>query len=161
MATAQRVAQDTKRIVEFVTQEVVSFVPQPDRILLELSIEEAETLAILAHQTGGDPQGRRGDMTNIGQALRAANITYSGVPQDDRDPFVGRVQYHPDLLTGVWFSSTRTRVGLPFSNWETPLSPGQDVPENNAKAAVPTAATTCGGTRWGTRHQTPRDPNYC
>ncbi len=123
MATAQRIVQDAKRIVEFVTEERVRMVPQVDRIRLDISIEEAETLAILSYQTGGNPHGRRGDIDNIRRALSEANIVYSG--------YTG----HPDLLTSVRFSPVRSRGGLSASNRWTPLSSEQATQGNNAKQA--------------------------
>lgn len=77
----------------------VTFVDVPDRITLDLSIEEAETLAIIGWATGGQPSGRRGDVDAIKAALKAVGVRH-----------YGGCSYHPDLTTPLQFGPGRTPV---------------------------------------------------
>lgn len=48
--------------------------PQPDRVVLDLSEDEAETLQIIAAMIGGSPGGRRGIANRIWEALVSVGV---------------------------------------------------------------------------------------
>lgn len=50
-------------------------VPQPDRIHLDLSVEEARSLRMVTGSVGGSPDGRRGHIDAIRRSLIALNIS--------------------------------------------------------------------------------------
>lgn len=47
---------------------------EPAKVTLELTVSQAGTLLSIHHVTGGYPNGRRGDMEAIAQALRSVGI---------------------------------------------------------------------------------------
>ena len=59
---------------EAVARPVRVNVPQPDRILMDLSLDEAVTLAIILRHVGGYPTGRWRDAAAMRQALRAIGV---------------------------------------------------------------------------------------
>lgn len=124
MATAKRVAQDAQweGVVRSVSDKLVAvheetgkpttyqtlaethdviadqrLVPQPDRILLNLSLAEAETLAIVGYSTGGHPNGRRGHIDGIKRALVSAGVRFNG-----------GLNAHPDIWESLRFKESVT-----------------------------------------------------
>ena len=59
-----------------VTEVIVKEPGQPAKVVLELSLDEAETLAILHRHIAGSPRGRRGHMDAIGDALNKAGVDW-------------------------------------------------------------------------------------
>ena len=69
MSTAKATLIPAK--VETKTVEVA-----PAKVVLELDLEAAETLAIIQRHVGGSPDGLRGHMESIGKALRGAGVDW-------------------------------------------------------------------------------------
>ncbi len=113
MAEAVRIDLDKKRVESWVrtteptvvmmpiTKKIVEFVEQAPVYRLELTEEEVLTLRIIGLRIGGDPSGRRGDVTRICQALVDA-----GSP--DPWPFHGEVKDSPSHRSRI---RTFRRVG--------------------------------------------------
>lgn len=93
------------------------FVPQPDRIVLDLSIEEAMTLRIIGGLVGGFPDGRRGDTDAINKALENLGLPYH----------LG----HNDLAPGG--------QGVRFRALRTPVSPTQGTSPSKAQDTASSA----------------------
>lgn len=162
MASAQRVAQDAKVEGGFSKEHHQEFrvytvngnettrvrirehtsvvdnrrsVLQPDRIQLDLSLDEAETLTIIAAMIGGAPEGRRGVADEVWRALKAV-----GCPI---------LTFHPDVNTSI---STALHFGRTASGLHSPH------PSTNGKTAASSvkdsgkAVNAMGGTPYQEPH---------
>ena len=95
MADAVIVRFDKKR-VETPQPPIVTYVDVPSRVQLDLSMEEAETLRMVARRIGGHPKWtRRGHIAHMDDALKNA-----GVPDVTlRDVFSsGAIHYHANAV---------------------------------------------------------------